>query len=282
MLLLAASNNGRRWWSYVEYLASDSLEGRNTGSEGYLKAAKYVAAEFERDRLKPAGTSGYMQPVKFRVRQIVEDKSSLGLVTSGKVEPVKLGEEANLGTRNESASHIDAPMVFTGYGIAVPEYNYDDLKGLDLKGKIAVYISGGPANIPPALKAHAQSAAERWKRLKAAGVIGTAVIQNPKAMDVPWERATLARLSPSMDLADPALEETAGQQIGVAINPAHADKFFAASGHKFSDLLALVDAGKPLPRFPMNASLRATVTLKRGAKRNRPMWLPFCRGAIPS
>src|SRR5271163_5208023 len=82
LLLQAATDftaEGKRWWSHIEYLASDDLKGRATGSEGHLKAARYVAGEFERYGLKPAGTSGYFQPVKFEVKQIVDDKSSLEL-----------------------------------------------------------------------------------------------------------------------------------------------------------------------------------------------------------
>src|ERR1035438_6325642 len=88
LLLQAATDftaEGKRWWSHIEYLASDDLKGRDTGSEGHLKAARYVAGEFERSGLKPAGTSGYFQPVKFDVKQIVEeDESSLALVRDGK------------------------------------------------------------------------------------------------------------------------------------------------------------------------------------------------------
>src|SRR5579864_4297275 len=86
--LLIAGNNfdaeGKRWWSHIEFLASDDLQGRNTGSEGHLKAARYIAGEFERAGLKPAGTSGYFQPVKFDVTQIVEEQSNLALIRDGK------------------------------------------------------------------------------------------------------------------------------------------------------------------------------------------------------
>ena len=53
LVIAASAPNGARWWSYVEFLASDKLEGRNTGSEGHRKAAAYVAAEFERDGSNP-------------------------------------------------------------------------------------------------------------------------------------------------------------------------------------------------------------------------------------
>src|SRR5258706_547083 len=119
----------------------------------------------------------------------------------------------------------------------------------NLRGAVAVYISGGPSDIPGALRAHYQSTGERWSALKAAGIIGAISIANPKTMDIPWERATLARVQTAMDLADPALEETAGQKIQVTMNPAHADKLLAGSGHTMKELLALADAGKPLPHF---------------------------------
>src|SRR5271155_3171521 len=98
-VLIAATDftaEGKRWWSHIEYLASDDLKGRDTGSEGHLKAARYVAGEFERSGLKPAGTEGYFQPVKFDVKQIVEEQSSLALVRDGKTEPLVLGDDATL------------------------------------------------------------------------------------------------------------------------------------------------------------------------------------------
>jgi hypothetical protein len=54
--LAAPSDNGARWWSYVEHLASDQMQGRQTGSPEHRKAAEYVAAQFERDGLKAAAS----------------------------------------------------------------------------------------------------------------------------------------------------------------------------------------------------------------------------------
>ena len=68
------SADAKRWWSHIVYLADDKLEGRNTGSEGYRKAAVYVAGEFERAGLQPAGTSGYFQPAKFAVCNLSLDQ----------------------------------------------------------------------------------------------------------------------------------------------------------------------------------------------------------------
>ncbi len=254
---------GKRWWAHIQYLADDKLEGRNTGSEGHRKAAAYVVEQFERAGLKPAGTSGYFQPIKFNVREIDEEHSRLELVRDGKVEPVKLGDDATFNLRYDVAEKIEAPAVFVGYGLSIPEANYDDLAGLDLHGKIAVYLAGGPANIPGPLKAHYQSAGERWKAFQKAGAIGLAIIQNPRAMDIPWARSSLSRFQPSMDLADPALQETTGVKFAITINPDRADKFFQGTGHTFREILSAANADKPLPKFPLAAYFRGTTSVKR-------------------
>jgi hypothetical protein len=267
-LLLSATNfaaEGQRWWAHIEYLASDDLKGRDTGSEGHLKAARYVAGEMERYGLKPAGTSGYFQPVQFDVKQIEEDQSSLALVRGGKTELLALGEDANFSLRGDIQESTDAPAVFAGYGFGVPEKNYDDLAGLDVKGKIVVYLAGGPKSIPGPLKSHYQSGAERWKYLKAAGAVGIANIPNPKSMDIPWPRAKLARLMPSMSLADPAMEETAGLRLALVINPDRADKFFEGTGHTIAEILKAADNDEPLPRFPLAVAIRARVQIKKSS-----------------
>ena len=256
---VSAAGPADRWWSHVQFLADDNLEGRATGTEGYRKAASYVAAEFERNGLQPGGAKGYLQPVHFTSRRIVEEKSSLALVREGAVEPIVLGDEATFNMRVSASPKTEAPIVFVGYGLSVPESKYDDLAGLDLKGKVVLLLTGGPSNIPGPLLAHYQSI--RWSILKNTGAVGVLSISNPKGMDVPWERSMLARFMPALTLADPALDETAGQQLAVTVNPARAEEFFTGSGHSFKEILALSNEGKPLPRFPIPASVRATVAV---------------------
>ena len=67
-------------------------------------------------------------------------------------------------------------MVFCGYGLSIPEYKFDDFAGLDLKGKIVVYLAGGPSNIPGNLRSHYSSRSERWKAIHNAGAIGVVAI----------------------------------------------------------------------------------------------------------
>ena len=204
VLFAADKPDGARWWSYVEFLASDKLEGRNTGSEGHRKAAEYAAAQFERDGLKPAGEQGYIQPVKFKTLQLDESQSGISLNN----KPLILGEDAIIGTRIEPAPSVDAGMVFVGYGLRVPESHYDDFAGLDTKGKIAVYMGGSPASMTAALASHYQSGGERWATLKSLGMIGSVSIANPKHMDIPWPRIASNRFQMTMQLSAPGMNDT--------------------------------------------------------------------------
>jgi Zn-dependent M28 family amino/carboxypeptidase len=257
---LTAEAPAARWWAHVSFLADDRMKGRETGSPEHREAAEYIARHFKEAGLKPGGTNGYFQPVPFRSRKIVEGKSSLALVRGGTVSPVVLGDEATFSMRIEPAPHVEAPMVFAGFGLQVPEAKHDDLAGLDLKGKVVLLLTGGPSSIPGPLLAHYQNT--RWAYLKQAGAIGVVSIQNPKGQDIPWERSKLARFLPSMAIADPALDESSGQQLAVTANPATAEKFFEGTGHTFKDLLALSNAGQVLPRFAVPASIRATVAIE--------------------
>src|SRR5262249_38216577 len=136
----AQSNPAAAWWQHIAFLADDKLQGRDTGSEGHRKAAEYVADKFRKAGLNDGGLPNYMQPVRFHSRRIVEDQSSLALAREGKIEPVQLGEEATFSMRVDQAPQLEAPIVFIGYGLSIPELNYDDLDGLALRGKVVLLL----------------------------------------------------------------------------------------------------------------------------------------------
>jgi Zn-dependent M28 family amino/carboxypeptidase len=249
--------DGQSWWNHVKVLADDKLEGRDTGSKGEKAAQEYAVEQFKSAGLEPAGSNGYYQPVKFISRQIIEKECSLTLVRGAKREPLALGEDAIISTRVPPAPGVSAPLVFAGYGLRVPERNYNDFNGLDVKDKIVVIISGSPAEIPGPLASHYQSQAERWKTLREVGAIGMITIFNPSSMDIPWSRISLNRAHPTMDLDYPEFNETEGAKLSAYMNPASADKLLTGSGHSFADLAALAKDRKPLPTFALNASLQA-------------------------
>ena len=114
-----------------------------------------------------------------------------------------------------------------------------------------MYLSGAPPGLAPPLSAHSQSLAERWKNFKAAGAMGIISFADPRSSDIPWSRSTLARLNPTMALTDPALIETAGMRLSVAVNPEHANIFLEGTGQTVQTLLELHRSNAPLPRFPL-------------------------------
>jgi hypothetical protein len=239
---------GKAWWSHVRFLADDKLQGRDVGSAGFEKAADYVAAQFNR-----AGLATSSQPVEFIKSTLNEAGSEVALVGDG---PVKLGDEL-LITSTTSVAGLEAPLVFVGYGLDIPEAGYSDLKEVGLKGAIAVYLGGGPAKISGELRSHHSSSGERDAAMRAAGAVGSIAIPNPRSMDIPWARQSANRLLPRMALAgrtsSPALEFKA------TWNPAQADRLLQGSGHTIAEILDAADHDMPLPHFALNTKLQARV-----------------------
>jgi Zn-dependent M28 family amino/carboxypeptidase len=251
-----------RWFAHVEALANDDMRGRETGSPEHRKAAEYVAEHFRDAGLDPAGTEGFLQAVSFKSRRIVEADSSLALVSRGKAVAVALGEEATFGMRIDPAPAVDAPLVFAGYGLQIPEAAYDDFTGLDVKGKVIVHVSGAPGTVPGALAAHYQHAAQRAALARKLGALGFITIPNPSSMDIPWERSSPNRLNPAMALADAEMDDSAGQKVSITFNPARGERLFEGSGRTLADLLKAADEGKALPHFALPLAVRATVTVE--------------------
>ncbi len=270
---------GQEWWAHIRVLADDSMKGRLTGSEEYLKAAAYVVDQFKASGLKPAVVDGtYYQPVRFDVQRVDAKRSSLSLVVEGKETSLQVGEDAVLGTRLPQPATIEAPLVFIGYGLHLPESGYDDFDSKELphaalKGKIVVLVNGGPSDLPGALKSFARTA-PLLKAIRDAGAVGMISIPTPKSMDFGWQRIESSASQPGMRLAassgdsevarrNPALADDHGELFTATFNPAQAEKLFAGSGHSFADILALADAQKPLPRFALRGRIRAKVATER-------------------
>jgi Zn-dependent M28 family amino/carboxypeptidase len=250
---------GKAWWAHVQFLADDKLEGRNVGSKGYEAAADYVVSQFERAGLSPGAGSTYSQPVGFIKGALDETASSLALVRDGKAVPIALGDDALLGWGSATLPDVEAPLVFAGYGLNIPEAGYSDFKDPALRGAVAVYLQGGPSSISGNLRSHYSSGEERTKAMKAAGVIGAISIPNPRSMEVPWARYKGNRLQARMWLADPALS-TAGLGFTATWNPARADQLFEGSGHTIAEILTAADHDRPLPHFPLTVKVRAHVS----------------------
>jgi Zn-dependent M28 family amino/carboxypeptidase len=134
----------------VAYLASDRLEGRGPGSRGEILATEYLADEFKKAGLKPIGKRDtYYQPVPL-MRVVTSPKSTLQAVK----RETKLNipcEEGFSGTSQtqKELEEFDAEAIFMGHGITAPEFEWDDYKGVDVKGKIVVLFTNEPPSDDP-------------------------------------------------------------------------------------------------------------------------------------
>lgn len=132
----------------VEYLASDELEGRMTGSEGTRLAANYIITQFEKNGIKPLGDKGYKYEFDF-VKKIEINESQNSLNLNGK--ELKLYTDFTPDVSSESGK-VEAEMVFAGYGIKTStssDITYNNYKDLDVKDKIVVIFDGLPENLKP-------------------------------------------------------------------------------------------------------------------------------------
>ncbi len=257
------------WWSHVQYLADDKLEGRMTGSAGYEKAVAYVEQQFQAAGLKAAGSKGFQQPIALLPTSVDEAASSAVLRrTDGEVE-LDLPKDATLYAH--TADRVTAPLVFDGYGLKIPRKHVDDYAGTDLKGKIVVFYNAAPEKLQGPQRAYARIMAERWKELRQAGAIGVLGFTPPRFIPGQDKMTAAQReaaqpqraLGPALAFADPEMDTLQGMQFGGSITAAGMGKLLAGTGHSFDELKALADAGKPLPHFDIPGTLQAHAVVRR-------------------
>ncbi len=191
----AASIDPERIRAHVRFLSRDLLAGRGPGLRGGELAAEYMATQFALDGLQPAGDNGtYFQRVPLVAIHTIEDKTRFAFVPASG-QPVDLAYGTEIVSKDEtgqSIADIDAPIVFVGYGIHAPEYNWDDYAGVDLKGKIAlVIVNEPPSDDEKFFKGKALTYYGRWsyKYEEAArrGAVGVLVIHRTDLASYGWE-----------------------------------------------------------------------------------------------
>jgi hypothetical protein len=175
----------------TRFLSSDLLEGRGTATRGYDVAALWVATQMQAIGLEPgAGEGRWEQPVPLRAWRVEPDTATLvvhgpaqaplRLIRGQDFVPVSDGEHADV--------EMDGALAFVGYGISAPEFGYDDLKGVDLNGKIAVVLWDAPSSdrpnfFPPAPRAVYADRRGKMRRLAARGAAGVLLVYTPEAED---------------------------------------------------------------------------------------------------
>ncbi len=179
--------------THVRFLSHDLLEGRGTGQRGGDIAAEYIAAQFALYGLKPAGDKGtYMQKVPMvGITPGADTRFTLVPANGKKFDLKPLDEYVAYDQTQQPASDIDAEIVYVGYGIDAPEYNWDDYKGVDLKGKVLLMLVNQPADDPKLFHGKALTYYGRWtyKYEQAArkGAVGAILIHKTDMASYGWE-----------------------------------------------------------------------------------------------
>lgn len=237
--------------AHVRYLSDDLLEGRDTASTGGMLAARYIASQFEQMGLKPVGDNGsYYQQVPFVRARMNAGRSRIALDGGGAPTVLSFGKDFLLNGRPRASGRAAGPLVFAGYGITAPEFNYDDYKDLDVKGKIVVVLPGEPVSQDPAFfdgskdtrYAAGGSKVSRAFSLGAAGMI--TVLHGSRADNFPWRGLLRAAESGSIGLASDLQDDFPA----LVVREEGAEKLFEGSDTTWRDVALSAQAGQVRPR----------------------------------
>ncbi len=213
--------------AHVRFLASDLLEGRGTGARGGDIAAEYIATQFALDGLQPAGDNGgYLQKVKFVGATLRPDMTTVALTPmQGTATALKFGDDFVLVDDTAAPKDdIDAPIVYVGFGIHAPEFDWDDFKGTDLRGKVLLMFVNEPESSDPKFFAGpALTYYGRWtyKYEEAArrGAVGAIIIHRTDLASYGWDVVRNSWSGEEVQLAgdaEPKLRAAAWVQLEVA------------------------------------------------------------------
>jgi Zn-dependent M28 family amino/carboxypeptidase len=191
----ADSINPEHMRAHVRFLSSDLLEGRGPGTRGDQLAAEYIATQFALNGLQPAGDNGtYFQKVPLYAVHTLDDKTTFSLIPKNGA-PIQLAYNTDIVAKDQTGqatADIDAPVVFAGYGIHAPEYNWDDYKGVDVKGKVVIVIVNEPPSTDEKFfKGRAMTYYGRWtykyEEASRRGAIAVLIIHRTDLASYGWQ-----------------------------------------------------------------------------------------------
>jgi hypothetical protein len=245
--LFASPVDATRYQANVRHLSSPEMRGRGTGTSGMEKAARFLAAEFRKAGIPPApGARDYFQRFAVTTNARLGTRNSLSVVTPQGTERLKPG--ADFQPFNFSGTgRVRGEVVFAGYGITAPEYNYDDYAGLDVKGKVVLVVRHEPQEFDEqsvfagkGYTRHAQldSKAVNAKMHGAAGVLFVNDVPNHTDADA------LDRFSRNVG---PGQAGMAFVQVTAAV----AEKWLAPAKTNLKEWIAAVDGDLKPRSFPL-------------------------------
>jgi len=249
--------------SVVAEISSDAYEGRSPGSAGDRKARQWLAEAFASIGVAPGAGDDYQQLFDLvGVTSAVEGDWSFS--TRFTAEPVS-EFVVNAGNQAETAAFQDAELVFVGYGIQAPEYDWDDYKGLDMRGKVLVMLNNDPDWDADLFEGERRLYYGRWVyKYEIAAKLGAAaaiIIHTTPSAGYPWQVVATSWSGPQFELptqGEPRLQASAWMTEDAA------RRLLASAGHELDDLTESARSRDFVP-VPLGArsSLRLTAQLDR-------------------
>jgi Zn-dependent M28 family amino/carboxypeptidase len=277
--------------AHVRFLSDDLLEGRGTGTPGFDRAAHYVATELQSFGVAPAGEGGtYFQSVPLRAFSNDQNGSRFALTkASARLELAPNDDAVLVSDGNEAKVDVSAPIVFVGYGIAAPEYHYDDLAGVDLKGKIALVLNGAPPMhdgfFTNGAHAYYADSDNKVKDLIARGAVGMIRAFTPASEQfAPWSSYVRSASFDAMDWmeGDHVGLRAAGAPARAVVSSATLRKILSFSGSSETpeSLVAKAEKGQASAfDLGVTATLKHTTTFRQITSTNV---VGMIRGSDPS
>ena len=278
---VAAAVDQRVLRAHLEFLADDALEGRRPGTRGGELAAKYIAAQFQRLGLEPAGDSGtYYQRVPI-ITLTPNPTVRIAGPASGDLTYRK--DYVLWSMRNDSLVSLKSDLVFVGYGIVAPEYQWDDYRGVDVKNKIVVALVNDPGLRDSTIfRGPILTYYGRWtykiEEAQRHGAAGILLIHTPESATYPWSTVQSSWTGPQVRIEEPP------KSLLIAGWLTHdaAGRLFQLGG---KDLSALMDQAvrREFEAVPLGVQLDATVrsSIQRSGTANVLGKLPG-RGTLAS
>lgn len=266
--------------AHLEFLASDDLEGRDTGSRGHEIAAKYIASEFKQLGLEPAGDDGsYFQRIKFRRSYLEENSASFSLHTGSETVQLDYPKEFMTGPSGYTEQdNVEAPLVFVGYGLVSDAFGLDDYAGLDVEGKIVVILTGRPEHLPSEEGAHLNSSKTKFAAER--GAVGVITLHTPAREQVrPYEVSIMYQRAPSVRWLQPDGEPNLLYKNIAASAYVHheaAEQLFVNAPTPLAAIFEQIEAGET----PQGFDLEVTAQLQR-ASRHEEISSPNVAAVLP-
>lgn len=258
----ALSANAESLQAHLEFLASDALEGRDTGSAGHEIAAQYIAAQFKQLGLQPAGDDGtYYQRIQFRRSFLKENSATFSIDDGTEVVSLDYPKQFLTGPSVYSEKdEITAPLVFVGYGLVSDVFGIDDYAGLDVDGKIVVMLTGRPEELPSEEGAHLNSSKAKFAAER--GAVGIITLHTPAREEVrPFEVSIMYQRAPTVRWLQPNGEPNVAYKNIAASAYVHHEagaQLFRNAPQSLDDIFAQMEAGESPKGFDLNVTASLT------------------------